>query len=174
MGKKLFFRLNNQIRASELRVLDNSGKQIGVLNLSDALKKANEEGLDLIEIAPNAKPPVAKIADFGKFKYQEEKKLKKASKKNKTGDLKEVRFSPFIGEHDYKTRLEKITEFLDDNNKVRLVVVFKGRQMGSKKFGYELLKKVLSEYEERIAVDMEPKFIGRFLSMIISPVKKKK
>ena len=127
---------------------------------------------ELVEIAPKAKPPVVKIVDFGKFKYQQEKKLRKEKKKSKAIDLKEVRLSPFIGEHDFKTRLDRIKEFLLDKHKIRVVVKFKGRQMGSKKFGYDLLKKVLGEVGENIVVDMEPKFIGRHLTMVISPTTK--
>ena len=134
-----------------------------------ALVQARKSGLDLIEIAPIAKPPVAKIINFGKFRYQEEKKEKQQKKGVKGGELKEIRFSPFIGEADYKTRLERVKEFLEDKDKVRLVVKFKGRQMGSKQFGYSLLKRVLDELGQSIAVDMEPKFLGRHLIMVISP-----
>lgn len=144
------------------------------MKLGEALAKANKAGLDLIEIAPKARPPVAKIADLGKFRYQQEKILKKQKKGAKGTELKEVRFSPFIAEHDYKVRLERTKEFLEEGNKVRVTVVFKGRHMGSKRFGYELMKKVLSEFKEKAIVDMEPKFIGRHLQMVISPVKKSK
>ena len=137
--------------------------------IDKALGQARKVGLDLIEIAPIAKPPVAKIINFGKFRYQEEKKEKQQKKGVKGGELKEIRFSPFIGEADYKTRLERVKEFLEDKDKVRLVVKFKGRQMGSKQFGYSLLKRVLDELGQSIAVDMEPKFLGRHLIMVISP-----
>ena len=125
-------------------------------------------------IAPKAKPPVVKITDFGKFKYQEDKKAKKQAKQTKSSELKEIRFSPFIGESDYQTRIEKIREFLEDKNKVRVVVKFKGRQMGSKKFGYDLLKRIITEFEDEIQVDMQPKFLGRHLVMVISPLSKSK
>ena len=166
------WKVNNQIRASEVRVIGSNGKQEGILKIGDALKKAQEEGLDLVEIAPIAKPPVVKIVELGKFKYEQEKKLQKEKKKTKASELKEVRFSPFIAEHDYKTRIEKIKEFLSDSNKVRLVVVFKGRHMGSKDFGYKLFKRILGDFEDTVAVDMEPKFVGRHLIMTISPLKK--
>lgn len=157
-----------------MRVIGSSGKQEGVLKLNEALKKAREEELDLVEIAPNAKPPVVKIVDLGKFKYEQEKKLQKSKKKAKASELKEVRFSPFIAEHDYKTRIERVNEFLSENSKIRLVVVFKGRHMGSKPFGYKLMKRILDDFGERVAVDMEPKFVGRHLIMTISPLKKVK
>ncbi len=170
------YRINHQIRAPELRVVSSDGKLVGILKTYDAIQKALEEGLTLVEVAPNAKPPVAKIVDLGKFKYEEEKKARKERKGIKGGDTKEVRFSPFIGEHDYQTRLARVTEFLEDKNKVRLVVQFTRRQLGSKQFGYDLLAKITKGYGERIGVDMQPKFLGRNLMMVISPkavVKKK-
>ncbi len=170
------YRINHQIKAPELRVVSSDGKQIGVIPTHEAIQKALDEGLTLIEVAPNAKPPVAKIVNFGKFKYEEEKKARKEKKGIKGGDTKEVRFSPFIGEHDYKTRIARVEEFLNDKDKVRLVVVFTRRQLGSKQFGYDLLFKITAHFGERIGVDMQPKFLGRHLMMVISPknvVKKK-
>jgi len=114
------------------------------------------------------------LVNFGKFRYQEEKRLQAQKKKVKSSGLKEIRFSPFIAEGDYQTRLKRVTEFLDDGNKVRLVVVFKGRQMGSKQFGYSLLQKIIGYFGDRIVTDMEPKFLGRHLAMVISPVKRNK
>jgi len=163
------WRVNEQIRADSLRVVDSTGKLVGIISRDEALKKAKEAKLDLIEIAPNAKPPVAKLADLGKFIYQEEKRKKKEAKKNKASELKEIRFSPFIAENDYNVRLERIKEFLKEKSKVKLTVVFKGRQLGSKSFGYELLGKVTRGLGESIHVDSEPKFFGRHLNMIISP-----
>ncbi len=165
-------RVNEEIRAPELRVIGADGKQIGVVKRESAIASAHEAGLDLVEIAANAKPPVAKIVNLGKFIYQEEKKKRESLKKVKGGDVKEIRFSPFIAENDYNTRLERVKEFLGDRNKVKLTVVFKGRQMGSKGFGYDLLGKVTKDLGEKIHVDMEPKFIGRHLIMTISPVTK--
>ena len=171
---KTYWRINHNIHAPKVRVIDEKDKQIGILALSDALKKAEEAKLDLVEIAPNAKPPVAKIIDFGKFRYQERKKSKSQKKSTKSGDIKEVRFSPFIGEADYRTRLQRIKEFLEEKNKIRLVVKFKGRQMGSKQFGYNLLRRINTELGDTIIIDMEPKFLGRHLTMVISPTTKGK
>jgi translation initiation factor IF-3 len=168
----LNWRINHQIRASDVRVIGPDGKQIGILKLTDALSEAEKHGLDLVEIAPLAKPPVVKIADLGKLRYEEEKKLKKEKKGQKGGDTKEMRFSPFIGEADYQTRLTRIKEFLSDKNKVRVVVKFGGRQMGSKDFGYQVLKRVLKDTDP-VNIDMEPKFLGRNLIMVISPTNKK-
>lgn len=169
--QNLFYKSNQEIRAVQLRVIGSDGKQLGVISRDEALKKAQEEKLDLVLIAENANPPVAKIVNLGKFIYAEEKKLKK--QKAKSTDLKEIRFSPFIGDADYETRVKRIKEFLGDKDKVKLTVVFKGRQLGSKPFGYGLLDKIVRELGETIHVDSDAKFFGRHLSMIISPVAKK-
>lgn len=175
MGKsKLFWRTDAGIRAPEVRLIGADGKQIGVVKTSEALDRAKKEGLTLVEISASAVPPVAKIVDFGKFRYQEEKKLKKQVKKVKGGELKEIRFSPFIGEGDYQVRLKRVKEFLAEKNKVKVVVVFLGRQMGSKPFGYKLIERIKGDLGENISVDMEPKFLGRHLITIISPYAKTK
>ena len=155
-----------------MRVIDSDGGQVEVLPIAEALKKAREKGTDLVEIAPNASPPVVKLIDFGKFRYTEEKKLREQMKKAKPAELKEVRLSPFIGEADYKTRVRQIDKFLHNGHKVKVVIVFKGRQLGSKKFGYGILQKVIDEITHEITIDMEPKFLGRHLAIIISPLKK--
>lgn len=174
MGKqKLYWRTDYQIRATTLRVIGSDGKLIGVLTKEEALKKAKELGLTLVEIAANAVPPVAKIVDFGKFRYSEEKKLRTQSKGAKGGEVKEIRFSPFIAENDFKTRLARINEFLADKNKVRVVVVFKGPQMRVKHTGYEVLKRINDELGDRILVDMAPKFLGKQLVTVISGTTKK-
>lgn len=152
-----------------VRVIDEKGKQIGILTIKQALERAKQAKLDLVEIAPKAKPPVAKIVDSGKFRYEQEKKLRGQIKKAKLGELKEIRLSPFIAENDYQTRLEKMKEFLEEKHKVKVVVKFKGRQMGSKQFGYKILKRVLENFGQSAAVDREPKFFGRHLIMVISP-----
>ena len=144
------------------------------MNRDEAVRKAKEEGLTLVEIAPNANPPVAKIVDFGKFKYSEEKKAKAKAKGSKGGEVKEIRFSPFIDEADFQIRIKRIKEFFADRNKVRVVVVFKGPQMRVKHTGYELLNRIKAEFGESIQSDMEPKFLGKYLVTVISPVTKGK
>lgn len=168
-----FWRTNEQIRAPEVRVIGEDGKQLGVMKVEVALEEAKKKGVDLVEIAPMAKPPVVKIIEFGKFRYQEEKKQRREGKKAKLGDVKEVRFSPFIAENDFNVRFEKVKEFLGDKNKVRTVVVFKGPQMRKREFGYELLSRIVRLLGDIINVDMEPKFFGKHLIMIISPTSKK-
>lgn len=172
--QKLYWRTDYQIRAPSLRVIDSEGKLLGVMSVAEALKKAKEAGLSLIEIAPNASPPVAKIADYGKFKYAEEKKLSKQSKGVKGGEVKEIRFSPFIAENDFKTRIERIKEFFNDKNKVRIVVVFKGPQMRVKHIGYDVINKIKAEFGETVITDMEPKFLGKHLITVISQTTKRK
>lgn len=168
------WRVNEQIQASKLRVIGPSGKQLGIFSLKQALKKAKEKGLDLVEVAPKAVPPVAKIIDFAKFKYQQQKKLKELKKKEKKGaEQKEVWFTPFMGGNDYLVRLEKVKEFLKDKAKVRVVVKFKGRQMSQKEFGYKVLGQVAKDTQDIAKVDAEPKFVGREAVMVLAPDKKK-
>lgn len=156
-----------------MRVIGEDGKQIGVMSRDEALAKAKELNIDLIETVPRALPPVAKLIEFGKFRYQEEKKEREIKKKAKGGELKEIRFTPFIGGGDYETRIKRIEEFLDDGNKVRIVVVFKSRQMAGPTHGYALIQKIVDRFKERTILDMEPKFFGKRLACVISPTKKK-
>ena len=173
MGKQnLSWHTDYQIRALKLRVVGSDGKLIGEMTRDEAIRKAKEEGLTLVEIAPNAAPPVAKIVDFGKFRYSEEKKAKASAKGSKGGEVKEIRFSPFIGEADFKVRIERIKEFFADKNKVRVVVVFTGPQMRVKNTGYDIIKKVKAEFGESIITDMEPKFLGKHLVTVISQTNK--
>lgn len=174
MNKKSRYKINNQINASTVRAISADGKLIGVLPLPEVIALAQEQGQDVIEIAPMAKPPVVRVIEFGKFKYIEEKKEREQKKKSKVNEVKEVRLSPFIAEGDYQTRLSRINRFLKQGNKIRLVIVFKGRHLNSKKFGYELIKRVIGDIGHEINVDMDPKFLGRHLATVISPMKKKK
>ena len=170
---KIFWRINHQIRAPEVRVIGSDGKQIGILKISDALKKAQETGLDLVEIAAKANPPVAKIADVNKLRYQEEKKKRAEKKKSKAAEQKEIRFSPFIGQSDYETRLKRVTKFLADGHKVKVTVKFLGRQMGKRSFGYDLLRRLSKDLGELGIMEGEPKFLGRHLIAIYAKVSKK-
>lgn len=175
MGKQnLFWRTDYSIRAPSLRVIDSEGKLIGVISRDEAVAKAKEAGLTLVEIAPTATPPVAKIVDFGKFRYAEEKKARAAAKKVKGGEVKEIRFSPFIGDADFDVRIKRIKEFFEDRNKVKVVVVFKGPQMQAKRAGYEVIDKIKSVFGDTIITDMEPKFLGKYLTTVISPISKTK
>jgi translation initiation factor IF-3 len=175
LGKSnLFWRTDFSIRAPSLRVVDSEGKLIGVLGKDEAVKRAKEAGLTLVEIAPNATPPVAKIVDFGKFRYAEEKKARAQAKKVKGGDVKEIRFSPFIAENDFNVRIGRIKEFFADKNKVRVVVVFRGPQMRVKHVGYDVIKRIKAVFGDTVITDMEPKFLGKHLVTVISPISKAK
>lgn len=170
--KKSYWRINQNIQAEKVRVIDSSGKQLGIFSVSEALNKASEAGLDLVEIAAGASPPVVKIIDFAKFRYQEEKKTRLARRKEKKGrESKEVWLTPFIGNNDYQVRLGRIKEFLTEGSKVRVVIKFRGNQMGRKSFGYDLANKVVVDVQGIGGVDQAPKFLGRQLVMLLSPVK---
>lgn len=171
--QKTFFRRNEQIFASQLRVLDAEGKQVGVLTKFEALQKARELGLDLVEVAPTAKPPVARIIDYNKFLYQQEKKKREEKKKAKVSETKEVRLGPFMNDHDLDVMIRRTRDFLEDNDKVRLVVKFVGRQITHPEFGQQILKKVLIAVAPISKVEKESKFEGKQLVTILSPERKK-
>lgn len=162
-----FYRVNDNIQALSLRVIDSEGNQLGILTKAEALDKARQVQLDLIEVAANADPPVARILDFQKFRYQETKK-EHSAKKSSGAQLKELWLSPRIADHDLNVRLTRTEEFLKDGHKVKLTVKFKGREMAHPENGHMVLKKTLDFFGEKIAVEREPKFEGRRLSVIIS------
>lgn len=170
--QNLYWRTDFSIRAPSLRIIDSEGKFIGVMSRDEAIRKAKEVGLTLVEIAPNAVPPVGKIVDFGKFKYAEEKKARVQGKKVKGGEVKEIRFSPFIAENDFNVRIGRIKEFFEDKNKVKVVVVFKGPQMRVKNIGYDVINKIKAVFGDTIITDMEPKFLGKYLVTVISQTNK--
>lgn len=166
-----FYRLNYQIAALQLRLLDEEGKQIGVVSKLEALQKAKELGIDVVEIAPNAIPPVAKLIDFKKFKYQEAKKEREARKSQKHVGVKEVRLRPFIGQHDFDTRLAQAKEFLSEGNQVKLTLTFKGREITRKEFGFAVIKRFIESLES-VKVVREPKMLGRVLEAMVVNNKK--
>ena len=168
-----FYRTNERIFATELRVIDSEGKQIGVLKKFEALEKARAEGLDLVEIAPMAKPPVAKIIDFKKFLYQEEKKKREEKKHAKSTETKEVRLGPFMGENDLNTMVGRAREFLQAGDKVRLTVFFSGRQITHPEFGHQTLDKAIDLLSDISKVDRERRLEGRKLILLLSPERKK-
>lgn len=167
-----YYKLNYQITSPRLRLLDEEGKQVGVVTKIEALQKAKELNIDVVEIAPNADPPVAKLIDYKKFKYQEAKKERENRKNQKNVGVKEVRLRPFIGEHDFQTRLSKAKDFLEDGNQVKVSVFFKGREITRKEFGYAMIKKFLDSVEH-IKIVREPHMEGKTLvSMIVNDKKK--
>ena len=164
-----FYRINERIFASTLRVLDPEGKQIGVLPRFEALKKAKEMGVDLVEIAPMASPPVVKIINFKKFLYQESKRKNEEKKRSKVSETKEIRLGPFMNDHDLKTMIRRGTGFLDDNDKVRLIVKFMGRQIAHPEFGQETMQKVIAALSGISKLERDPHFEGKQLIAILSP-----
>lgn len=169
-GKKKFYRVNWQISAPKLRLIDEEGKQIGIFSLQQAREKAQEKGLDLVEIVPQANPPIVKLIDFAKFKYQQEKKERQERKKQK-GGVKEVRFTPFIEEADFKVRIKRLTNFLKQEHRVRVVIKFLGRQITQKGFGYQLIEKIQEEVKEWGEKEGEPKLTGKRLIVFFKPNK---
>lgn len=165
-------RINHQIRAKEVRVVDESGKQIGIMPIEEARARAEEAGLDLVEIAPNADPPVCKIIDYGKFKYQLSKKAQEARKNQKTTQLKEIKFRPKIDEHDYQFKKNHIIRFLTAGHMVKVTVMFRGREMVHTEMGRRILDRLIVDLEELARVEREPKLEGRNMSMIFAPKKK--
>jgi len=154
-----------------VRLLDETGKQVGVVDLSEALKRAQDVELDLVEIAPEAKPPVAKIIDYKKFQYLEERKQKEARKHTKEAELKEVRVSPFIGDHDLEVALKKVRKFLGEGDMVKISVVFKGRQMRHTEFGPQLQERILTLIAGIGERDRDSRWEGRRFVSIVKPTK---
>lgn len=155
-----------------MRVVDEDGEQLGVLDTRDALDRAKEKGLDLVEVAPNADPPVCKIMDYGKFKYQQQKKLQEAKKKQTVIKIKEVKFRPKTDEHDYQTKLSKILKFLDDGDRCKVTVFFRGREIVHKDRGLKMLERVVTDTVDVAKVESRPMSEGRTMTMMLAPVKK--
>lgn len=167
-----FYRLNQQIKPGQLRVIDENGKQIGVLDREEALLKAREAGVDLVEIGPTANPPVCKLIDYKKFRYLEEKRNKESKKKAKAGAMKELWLGPFMSENDLHTRLERAREFLREGHKLRLAVKFAGRQITHPEFGWKVLNRFISELANLSKVEREARFEGKILAVTLIPGKK--
>jgi len=163
------YRVNERIRAREVRVVDPQGRQIGIMPVIQALRLAREIGLDLVEVAPSASPPVCRIMDYGKFKYQQKKREKEARKRQKSQEVKEVKFRPSINEHDLKRKIESIKEFLEESYKIRVIVRFRGAEIGYLERGRNLLNRVLNEVGKQAQVEKPPYMEGRQMVMILSP-----
>jgi translation initiation factor IF-3 len=166
-------RINNRIRINEVRLIDEKGDQLGVVPIVEAMRRANEAGLDLVEVSPNAKPPVCKLLDYGKYKFEMEKKGKESKKKQKAVRLKEIRMQPKIDIHDLKFKTKHIKEFLEDGNKVKVTIRFRGRELAHTELGKVVLDKVLDLLEDSYNLDRPAKMEGRFMSMFLSPKSKK-
>ncbi|HRN90320.1 MAG TPA: translation initiation factor IF-3 [Candidatus Saccharibacteria bacterium] len=159
--------MNQEIRAEKLRVIGPDGEQLGIMNLSDALKVAEEAGVDLIEISPNADPPVAKVVDWGKYQYQKMKEQQKNRKNAKAAELKQMRMGLKIGANDLEIKLRKIREFLVAGNKVKILIFFRGREMAHQELGYEMIEKIITALENDAIIEQTPQMAGRNLSIVV-------
>ena len=155
------------IRAASLRVVDEDGTQIGVLTREEALRLAAERDLDLVEISPNASPPVAKIVDWGKYNYQKTKQLQKSKRNAKSLEVKQMRFGLKISDHDLDVKLKKVTKFLSLGHKVKLVIFYRGRELAHKDIGFTLANKVIERYGDQIVVDQQPQLAGKQLIFVV-------
>jgi translation initiation factor IF-3 len=162
-------RTNEQITASEVRVISSSGKQLGIISIREALYHAEDEGFDLVEVSPDAKPPVCKIVDYGKLKYREQKSKKEAKKKQKIIEVKEIKMRPCINKHDYEVKIKALSKFILGGNKVKVSMRFRGREMEHQNLGMELLKKLTEEVSEYAKIEIPPKPEGRQIMMILVP-----
>ena len=164
-------RINDRIRAREVRVIDEVGTQLGILSPQEALSLARQRTLDLVEVAPQAEPPVCRIMDFGKYQYQMEKKAREARKNQKNIVIKEVKFRPNTDDHDYEFKKNNALRFLDEGDKVKAVVQFRGREITHKERGFQLLNKLLKEVEAQALVEFRPRMEGNALTAILAPKK---
>lgn len=166
-----YYRLNYQITAPQIRLLDETGKQIGVVDKSEALKIAQRENKDLVEIAGNAKPPVVKLIDFKKFKYLEAKKERESKKNIKHVDVKEIRLSPFMGDHDFQTRIGQAKVFLKEGNQLKISLQFRGREIIHKEFGTNMINRAIDNLKDVAKTVKAPYFEGRVLVAFLAPSK---
>lgn len=160
---------NNDIRSSEVQLIDAEGINLGVVSTAKAKSLAEEAGLDLVEIVPNAVPPVCKIIDLGKLKYQNQKKASEARKKQKTVDLKEIKLRPTIDKHDYEVKLKSMKRIFSEGDKIKLSLRFRGREIAHQDIGMQLLQKIKTDTEDMAKVELEPKMEGRQMIMILAP-----
>jgi translation initiation factor IF-3 len=164
-------RVNRRIRVREVRVIAEDGSQLGILHTDDALRRAEEKGLDLVEVQPMSRPPVCKIMDYGKFKYEQKRKASELKKKQTVVEVKEVKFRPKTGQHDFDTKLRHLREFLEEGNKGRVTIMFRGREIVHPEIGQEILKKVAEAISDIGQVELPPRMEGKQMFMIVAPGK---
>mgnify|MGYP001941439598 FL=1 len=167
-------RINDRIRVPEVRLVGPSGEQVGIVRTDDARKLAYEADLDLVEVAPNAKPPVCKIMDYGKYKYEQAQKARESRKNQQQTVVKEQKFRPKIDEHDYQTKKSNVERFLEKGNKVKVTIMFRGREQSRPELGYRLLERLAEDIQEVGQVESRPKQDGRNMTMVLGPVRKGK
>ena len=162
-------RINEEIRAREVRVIGSDGEQLGIMSGREAQQLAYEKHLDLVEIAPTAKPPVCRIMDYGKYRYEQQKREKESRKKQKTFDIKEVKLRPGIEEHDFNVKFKNAVCFLEDGDKVKVTIMFRGRELSHPELGEVLLNKMAAQLKEMAVVERQPKLEGKNMIMIVAP-----
>lgn len=162
-------RINDAIRAREVRLIDENGQNVGVVSKLDALARAEEAGLDLVEVSPDAEPPVCKILDYGKYKYEEQKKKSEARKKQKTIEVKEIKLRPGIDDHDYAVKMRAMRNFIEEGDKVKITMRFRGRELAHQDLGMNVLMRVKNDLDEIAKVEQFPKMEGRQMTMVMSP-----
>ena len=161
--------MNEDIRVLEVRLIDHTGQNVGVVATTDAMARATEAGLDLVEISPDASPPVAKILDYGKYKYQEQKKAAEARKRQKVVEMKEIKMRPSIDDHDYDVKMRSIRRFFDEGDKVKVTLRFRGRELSHQELGWQVLQRVKTDTEPIAKVESEPRMEGRQMVMVLAP-----
>ena len=162
-------RVNEEIRVREVHLIDKDGGNRGTVPIAEALQAAQDAGLDLVEISPNAAPPIVKVLDYGKFKYQEQKKAAEARKKQKVVEVKELKYRPMIDDHDYDVKMRAMQRFFEEGDKVKITLRFRGREMAHQELGHKLLNRVKEDTTKIAKVEMEPRFEGRQMIMILAP-----
>jgi len=164
-----FTRINHRIRVPEVRCVNANGDQVGVLSTREALALAEKQGLDLVEVSPTAKPPVCRIMDYGKFKYDQEKKQKAQKKNASATKVKELKFHANVDEHDYQTKLRHAREFLDHGNRVKCSLFFRGREGAHQELGFEVMNRVVTDLKEIANAEQEPRLMGRSIILLLTP-----
>ena len=162
-------RVNEQIEAEKVRVVNADGEMVGVISKEEGIEIAFEAGLDLVEVSPSADPPVCKVLDYGKYKYEAQKKANEARKKQKVIDVKEIKMRPGIDEHDYQVKMRSVRRFLDEGDKVKMTIRFRGREMAHQELGMKVLDRVREDVDELAKVEQFPKSEGRLMTMVIAP-----
>jgi len=164
-------RVNHQIRIDKIRLIDGEGNMVGVVSVAEGLKMAEAAGLDLVEVSPGASPPLCKLLDYGKYKYQLQKKANEARKKQKIIQVKEIKLRPMIDKHDLEVKMKAVQKFLDEGDKVKFTLRFRGREMSHQELGMRLLNQVKEILADKIKVESEPRLEGRQMVMMVSPAK---
>jgi translation initiation factor IF-3 len=162
-------RINDEIRVPQVRLIDDAGEMIGVMSAREALIRAYDVGLDLVEISPNAVPPVCKILDYGKYKYEQQKKANEARKKQKVVEIKEIKVRPNIDDHDYEVKMKQMKNFIGEGDKVKVTLRFRGREMAHQELGVKVLERIRSDLTDLVKVEQMPKLENRQMVMVISP-----